>query len=764
MNKLLLSLYILLQATVLFAQQDELSPLTYNHTLYNATRQYHAQAQGNQHRYLIDRGQYVVATDTLTLPFVDDFSTNKLRGYKWIENHVSDTFYNVVGTCLAVEGIVTVLDTFITDSVYTYTYNTTTYSIDSAVNENIAPYKFTFFGPGTSDCFSSPPQTLYRWPDYFTYTFDSLGRRTDSILASLSRPGIADPLRYASTVYFATSEPGTLWFDNYAYVNNTYPILPPTIGVATLDGLNEYGFPYNNNNTFTYGDADKLTSKPINMEGLSEADSVYLSFFFEGRGNGESPDLNDSLILEFKDIGGIWRTMWVQKGYNSQTPAPQRFEQVLVKVPEMQLTTDFFHAKFQFRFRNKASLYGNLDHWHIDYVKLAALRSAVDTVIQDIAFVYPITTILKNFTQLPADQLMGNSDLSDTLNLLVRNLDPNANNNPPATNFTQSAEIIYPTPMIVDVAQTETFNAGPYYTLPFNPAAQYTLPSSQSDSLVLVTRVSVQPGDGRPQNDTIVHTQRFSTIMAYDDGSAENAYGLTGTQLKKFAYEFNLNAPDTLVGIQIMYTQVEANVSDMIFNINVWDEIVVNDFNYVDEPVITIDNRKPYYVDSVNGFTTYILDSPIVFSNKIYAGWVQNESETRRLQVGYDVNSKLGRQHMFIYTNSRWTASPINLPGSPMIRLIFDSNHWGVSTGVKEVSEEVLSIFPNPATGYININGPGNANYTVTVVNMLGEQVIQQNNVGNRLDISSLSGGIYLINLLNTTSGHTHHHKVIKSR
>jgi hypothetical protein len=44
-------------------------------------------------------------------------------------------------------------------------------------------------------------------------------------------------------------EPNKKWFDNYAFWNTTYPILPPTIGVATLDGLNEYGLPYNNTNT-----------------------------------------------------------------------------------------------------------------------------------------------------------------------------------------------------------------------------------------------------------------------------------------------------------------------------------------------------------------------------------------------------------------------------------------------------------------------------------------------------------------------------------
>lgn len=762
MNKILLSLYILLQGTMLFAQHEVLSPLDFNPTLYNTTRQY--QQQVNDHRYLTDRGQYVVTSNILTLPFVDDFSTNRTRSYKWVENHVTDTFYNVIGTCLSVEGITTIRDTLMLTQGYLYSYDTLTHSVDSIIDTSLHTIDLTFFGPVTSNCFAEAPQTITRWPDYMTYNFDSLGRVTDSALASLKRPNIADPINYAPIVYFATGEPGTLWFDNYAYVNNTYPILPPTIGVATLDGLNEFGFPYNNNNTFTYGNADKLTSKQIDLSGFTVDDSLYLSFFFEGKGLGEAPDLNDSLILEFKNINSEWVTMWVKQGYASQAAAPQTFEQVLINVPFTSLQNTFFFDRFQFRFRNKASLYGNLDHWHIDYVKLAASRSAVDTVIQDIAFVYPVNTILKNFTQMPADQFLGTSDLSDSLNLLVRNLDPNANNNPPATDFTQDAEQLYPSSVVLDAPVTQTFNAGPFYNMSFNPASEYTIPAGPADSIIIRSQVSVQPFDVIPTNDTIRHLQRFSNIMAYDDGSAENAYGLTGTQIKKFAYEFNLNAPDTLVGIQIMYTQVESNVSDMIFNINVWDELVLNDFNYEDQPVITLDNRKPYYVDSTNGFTTYILDTPKIFSNKLYAGWVQNQSETRRLQVGYDLNSKLGRPHMFIYTNSAWNASPITLAGSPMIRLIFDSDYKGFSTGIKETAtEETLQVYPNPSTGYININGPAYANYTITAVNLLGEQVLQQSNVGNRLNISSLPDGVYVLQILNTASGHTYHHKVIKA-
>ncbi|MEZ4916285.1 MAG: hypothetical protein R2836_04800 [Chitinophagales bacterium] len=57
--------------------------------------------------------------------------------------------------------------------------------------------------------------------------------------------------------------------------------------------------------------------------------------------------------------------------------------------------------------------------------------------------------------------------------------------------------------------------------------------------------------------------------MAYDDGSAERAYGIDGSpnELKKFAYKFSVAHPDTLAGIQIHFTNIDQNVDDLVFNL-----------------------------------------------------------------------------------------------------------------------------------------------------------------------------------------------------
>jgi hypothetical protein len=250
--------------------------------------------------------------------------------------------------------------------------------------------------------------------------------------------------------------------------------------------------------------------------------------------------------------------------------------------------------------------------------------------------------------------------------------------------------------------------------------------------------------------------------MAYDDGSAERSYGISGLGVKKFAYEFNLNQPDTLAAFQFQFSQVDDNVSNLIFNFNVWDSILVN--GSYDSLLFSMDNKKPFYVDSVNGFATYKLDTPLIVSGKIYIGWSQ--TDTRRLQVGYDLNSTLGRKHMFIFTGTSWKASTISPDGSPMIRLIFDSNFWGGTSGVKDIAsdEAHIQLFPNPTNGTIYIRSENqNALFETSVMNMMGQLVKAENAVKDHIDISELQNGVYLLSLRDITSGKTYHSKVIKT-
>jgi hypothetical protein len=126
---------ILFSALTLHSQVEQLSPATFNSVVYNASKK-------QQHKYLIDKGQYIIFSDTLSLPFIDDFSSNTLRSYKWAQNNITASYTNVFGTCLGPEGITTIQGDFISDSSYTYSYDTLNQKTDSTAD---APMVFYFF-------------------------------------------------------------------------------------------------------------------------------------------------------------------------------------------------------------------------------------------------------------------------------------------------------------------------------------------------------------------------------------------------------------------------------------------------------------------------------------------------------------------------------------------------------------------------------------------------------------------------------------------
>ncbi|HRG43001.1 MAG TPA: hypothetical protein PKY97_01000, partial [Saprospiraceae bacterium] len=87
------------------------------------------------------------------------------------------------------------------------------------------------------------------------------------------------------------------WVDNNVYVNNTMADMPPSIGVATFDGLNSNGTPYGG----SFGRSDYLTSAFIDLSSISSTDPLYLSFYLQPKGKTYNHQLRDSMELEFKN-------------------------------------------------------------------------------------------------------------------------------------------------------------------------------------------------------------------------------------------------------------------------------------------------------------------------------------------------------------------------------------------------------------------------------------------------------------------------------
>jgi hypothetical protein len=140
--------------------------------------------------------------------------------------------------------------------------------------------------------------------------------------------------------------------------------------------------------------------------------------------------------------------------------------------------------------------------------------------------------------------------------------------------------------------------------------------------------------------------QIFKNYYAYDDGTAEFAYGLTGNNAL-LAVEFSLNLPDTLQALKIHWAHIVTNNSNKLLNLKVWQSL---DFVNGTSDVVLYSKKfaKPvytdFYYDTINGFSTYKLDTPLILpAGTYYIGWQQLQSDV--LNIGFDATNEVG-QHV----------------------------------------------------------------------------------------------------------------------
>ena len=525
-----------------------------------------------------------------------------------------------------------------------------------------------------------------------------------------------------------------LWQQSSVFINRTYPINPITVGVATFDGLNKDGLAYAINIVNPHGDADTLLSQEID---LSNVDTAYFMFYFQPQGLGDDPQLQDSLMLEFKDSNDEWNLEWETAGSSSQ-----EFKKKVLLLK----TADYLFDTFQFRFRNKATLNGNFDHWHIDYVKLDEFVNPIDTSkLNDVSFVYGAPSFLKRYEQMPWNHFKNNeiSEMNDTASVFLRN-------NGASINVDYQYKIFENTNLIAHYPIAGSRNASvfdydsignfEYKNPPISVDASVFLTpmtSIMSDSVSFLIQHVIKTGqEDNKANDTLYYKQEFNSSFSYDDGVAESAYGINVSDAE-LAYQFKLNRPDTLRAIQMYFPQMLDSVNDIPFKLTVWN-------NNVGEPGSIIHQQEVYPEHTKNGkFHYYYLDSLFQIVGTFYVGWEQQTNDL--LNIGLDKN-KLANQYMFYNVGSGWNNSIY--PGAWMIRPIL-SMEGVILSSVNETSHNFL-IYPNPVKEELTIIS-STANNLISIYNLQGVLVKQLyvSEAEGKINIMDLAIGMYVIEIKN---------------
>ena len=555
------------------------------------------------------------------------------------------------------------------------------------------------------------------------------------------------------------------------FINTTYPKEAVTVGVASFDGTDANGKPYNvNANPNVSLEADKLTSNPIDLDGLTSASNVFLSFYYLQSDFGERPVApNDLLTVQFLDTTGNWNTVW-------QTSADTvlRMRQVFLKVDSV-----YLNPSFQFRFLAFGNVTGANDIWHVDYVKVDKDRDTVaEKNIKEMAYEFLPPSLLKNYYVMPYHQF-DSTDLKDTISLFVRNSFINATTD--IVDFYE-ANVVNPPSNIASFS-------GP--SRDFGPLTRneikypkFNIPTDIIGDTITIKvdyRFDVSAEAGEPAkvlaNNAVSHSQVFSNFYAYDDGTPERGYWLGDESGYRMAVKYWMRKPDTLQAIKMQLFPVRADNALARFSVCVWKNFGLrsvynpNDLIYRQPNLKLQDLISEFGVDTINGYyyaplkPEFVMNGatfPMILTDTFAIGLIVDNPNS--LTVGYDRNNNQSFFNYYVDVNSeKWTRS--TFPGTMIINPVVGKGLPPYLTPVKETKSTRydVKIYPNPARDQLFIEGI-TENSLVELFALNGSLVKQfQLTQSGFISVNELPTATFVIKITNLKTNQTGVAKFVKS-
>jgi hypothetical protein len=546
---------------------------------------------------------------------------------------------------------------------------------------------------------------------------------------------------------------------NQVHINQTWAKSPITLGVATFDGLNEFGRAYR----ISGGDSicDVLSSLSIDL--LNPQDSVYLSFFYQAGGWGELPASDDSLVVQFwNDSDTQWQSAW-----RSNVGPQDSFARVMIPVD-----TSFFSANFKFRFLNYGYRAGAFDIWHIDYVQLDEQRNYLDTLVSDVAFTRAHPSLLLNYESIPwwhfnnvinpsalakrdlrlfyrrnvvtggsnQGRLLGEYEITLQGTVLDQNGLPDGDLD---DSHGDNVEVRFPVPDTADAGRPRLNFLNPPYADEFSLVSkQYYSGGSQIYSA----------------NDTLTKRQDFKNYYAYDDGSAERAYEVLNNRGGFIVQRYDILSNDSLKGIYLYFLPSAIDVSQQEFSIIVLE----NNSGIPGQILYESDSLyQPQFSDH-NFYLPYLLDTTLAAyftRGTVFIGIRQKD--TGPLSLGYDQNRRDYTDAFYGEVDDLYQSF---LGATIMMRPIYGYVPRDLSSIEKKYSKEDFDVYPNPSRGSIHINYPFPVKERIEWslnVRSLNGALLKSGAATDSWDLSLLSPGLYLLEIQKSDRAEVYRKKII---
>ncbi len=485
----------------------------------------------------------------------------------------------------------------------------------------------------------------------------------------------------------------------------------PDYGFAILDGSDSLNLPFVGLQQ-AYGRSDSLTSQCIDLSAYSPADSLYLSFFVQNGGSFEAAEAQDSLILEAK-ADSVFIEIWSAVGNDiPRTKAMQ------VHLP---LTDSaFFTSCFQFQFLRAASLNGRYDNFLLDAIYLDKNRTFNDT-LQTTAFQSFIGSPFQNGYNLPLKH-----QAIDTLFPLKCTF---FNNFPAGNNLS------------LDVRISETLNNQFSTNNTFNLNIDTTCSDTQNVGSVLsvsITQNARFSYDFISGGDTFNIFFGIDSVWAYDDGTAETGYGVL--EATSFGQSYTLLQPDTLKAVRISFFPGTYKFNLKAFVLEIWRQ----DANGNIDTLLYSQNIRLQTGKAPDFFYRYYLDSLLPLPNKFLVAIRQYDNNPAGVGMDLDTDNS---DKIFYRKNGVWKKTAFS--GTLLIRPEFlGGSSSMILTNIPRSADNILKIFPNPATEKIYIRVPRttpNETIRFSLFSPTGRLILQGS--GDEIHIADLAKGLYILKI-----------------
>ena len=232
-------------------------------------------------------------------------------------------------------------------------------------------------------------------------------------------------------------------------------------------------------------------------------------------------------------------------------------------------------------------------------------------------------------------------------------------------------------------------------------------------------------------NDTLRQRIEIKDVFSYDDGVADFAAGLNRKN-GQISLQYVLAEQDTITHLDIYFPQIKPSAEGQFI-----DLLVLRDLSGDLGSILTQQQVTVQFSDSINKFTRYELDKPVVVNDSIYVGFKQNTNNY--IGIGLDKNNPQGDKIYFNIGNG-WEPN-IQVEGSLMIRPVLRNVDFTVVNNIGHQQRPNIRVFPNPANRIVKIEGEVES---IGLYTIYGQKLpIAFNH--DEFNVSHIPNGIYIL-------------------